>query len=495
MAPNRRVKTGRKTGAGAGSGSAQKWTSPRQRTGAEGRERRTKAADEAGSTPRPIREDLVRALSLEAYGAIRDEGRVADRTLDFLLRRETRLYASERRAVAEAVYGLLRSELRLEALLEDALGPALRELAPSARRALFYEALRVQDRKIAPARALADGGFSTSLLQGLQACADPTPLLERLADDPARRLAVAEGLPLWMAELFLRELGPMEGPALAEAMNRRAPLTIRANALRTDREALRRRLAAEGVNASPTRLSPDALQVDGRLNLFHLPSFRDGLFEIQDEGSQLLARLLAPKPGWLVVDACAGAGGKTLALAAMMENKGRLIALDSDERRLASLAPRANRAGVHNWESHAIPADRIPKRLAGRLVGKADAVLIDAPCTGLGVLRRNPDARFRLDEGSVAQFAALQREILIRYAALAKPGGRIVYATCSISREENEEVVEAILADHPEFEIVAPEETLGAELARGVGGGRYLRLMPHVHGTDGFFAALLRRRS
>ncbi|AKU90606.1 RsmB/NOP family class I SAM-dependent RNA methyltransferase [Vulgatibacter incomptus] len=437
----------------------------------------------------------MRALVLEAYGAIRDEGRVADRTLDYLLRREKRLYANERRAVAEAVYGLLRAEGRLTYLLEESLGDELRALSSAAKRALFYEALRVQERRIPPARALAEGGLSAALLPGLVACAAPGELLSRLSEDPAKRLAVAESLPPWMAELFLRELDEEGAFALARSMNERAPLTIRMNGLRTDRETLIARLASEGVEAKATSWSPDGLHVDGRQNLFRLRSFEEGLFEIQDEGSQVLARLLDPHPGWLVVDSCAGAGGKTLALAASMKNRGRLVALDTDERRLGMLGPRARRAGVHNWESHVVPADGLPTPLAEKLGDRADAVLIDAPCTGLGVLRRNPDARFRLDEGSVQRFAGIQKELLARYAALAKPGGRIVYATCSIATEENEGVVETVLAEHPELELMPPATTLGEELAERLGARRYLKLLPHVHGTDGFFAALLRRRA
>lgn len=445
---------------------------------------------------RPIREDLVRALALEAYAAIRDEGRVADRTLDFLLRRERRLYSRERRAVAEAVFGMLRSEGRIDWLLERGLGSErLGRLGRPARQALHYEAWRVLERGIPPARALAEGGLSEALLPGLLACAEPGPHLAALHDDPVRRLAVEESLPLWIARLFLGQLGEADAFALARAMNERAPLTLRANRLKTTRDGLIEALAAEGVEARPTPFSPDGVAVESRQNLFQLRAFREGLFEIQDEGSQLLARLLDPRPGWRVVDACAGAGGKTLALAASMKNRGRILALDTDERRLEKLAPRARRAGVHNWEARRVPEDRLPPEVAAGWGGRADAVLIDAPCSGLGVLRRNPDARFRLDEGSVERFATLQRELLVRYAALARPGGRIVYATCSVAREEDEEVVEAVLADHPELELVSPAETLGADLADRLGATRYLRLFPHVHGTDGFFAALLRRRA
>jgi 16S rRNA (cytosine967-C5)-methyltransferase len=194
-----------------------------------------------------------------------------------------------------------------------------------------------------------------------------------------------------------------------------------------------------------------------------------------------------------VVDACAGAGGKTLALGAAMENRGRLLAFDTDERRLEKLGARARRAGLHLWESHAVPGDGRSK-VELRHAGKADAVLVDAPCTGLGVLRRNPDARFRLKQGAPEEFSALQRRILCRYADLAKPGGRIVYATCSVARQENEDVIEAVLAQRADLRLLPPSTTLGEELAQGLGASRYLKLLPHVHGSDGFFAALLEKR-
>lgn len=442
---------------------------------------------------RPLREDLVRALVLEAYARIRDEGKVADRTLDALLRREARLYALERRAVADAVYGMLRLEARLEVILAEALGPTFAALSPAARHALLYQAHRVLAGRVPPAKALAEGGLSQGLLPGLLACANTAPGAAAAAG-PAGALAVETALPAWLAERFVADLGADAASALARAMNERAPLTLRANRVKTTREALLARLAEEGVVAKPTPYAPDGLAVETRQNLFRLRSFQDGLFEIQDEGSQLLALLLDPHPGWVVVDACAGAGGKTLALAGPMKNRGRIVALDTDERRLGELPKRAKRAGVHNWESHLVPAEGVPAELAAKLAGKADAVLVDAPCSGTGVLRRNPDTRFRLKPDDVERFSSLQKELLARYAALAKPGGRLVYATCSVLHAEDEDVVEAVLGEHPELELLPPATTLGEELAGKLGAERYLRLLPHRHGTDGFFAALLRRK-
>jgi 16S rRNA (cytosine967-C5)-methyltransferase len=268
---------------------------------------------------------------------------------------------------------------------------------------------------------------------------------------------------------------------------------VRANLLQGDRDDLRSRLAVEGVGAEPTRHSPWGLVLDGRENAFGLRAFKEGRFEIQDEGSQLIALACGARPGFVVVDACAGAGGKSLALAAEMRNKGSLHALDSDEDRLGEARRRARRAGVHNLRARVIAAGDEAEAQLRDLAGKADVVLVDAPCSGLGTLRRKPDARWRLAEGDPERFAAIQRTLVRRFAALLRPGGRFVYATCSIGRTENDEV-----ADFAEREVglrpapLAP--LLGVERARALGAGESrLQLYPHRQGTDGFFVAVFDR--
>src|SRR5512138_3474617 len=214
--------------------------------------------------------------------------------------------------------------------------------------------------------------------------------------DPVERLALEASLPRWIAERFARELGLEEARALATSMNERAPLTVRANLLMGDRDDLRSRLAAEGMQSEPTRFSPWGLVLDGHQNAFSLPSFRDGRFEIQDEGSQLISLACAARPGWIVVDACAGAGGKALALAMEMRNKGSLHAVDTDAGRLDDARRRARRAHVHNLRARLIASGPEAATQLEDLAGKADLVLVDAPCSGLGTLRRKPDARWRL---------------------------------------------------------------------------------------------------
>ncbi len=425
---------------------------------------------------RPLRPDLVDAAVLEVYGLVREQAWLADRALERVLRREKRLYAGERRGVAEAVYGMLRWEGQLRWLAGDRSAISLPARAGRAAVDLstLYALWLARSGSTPPEAVAKRLGVSPKVIGSALGQADA-----RMAElaDPVLRLAVQSSLPAWIAERFVSELGEEEARALTRTLNERAPLTVRANLLRTTREALRDRLEGqEGVGARATRHSPWGLVLDGHENAFQLASFQEGLFEIQDEGSQLLALAVGARPGWMVADACAGAGGKSLALAAEMHGKGSLHALDIDGDRLEEAKRRARRAGVHN------------------LRFRCERVLVDAPCSGLGTLRRKPDARWRLAPEDPARFAALQKELVVRFAKLLAPGGRLVYATCAIGRAENEEVAEHLRAVSPEFAPVSMAEALGAELAGVLGAVDHtLHLLPHRHGTDGFFAAAFRR--
>jgi 16S rRNA (cytosine967-C5)-methyltransferase len=427
---------------------------------------------------RPNRNDLVDAVVLEVHGLVRDQGWLADRALERALRRERGLWSAERRAIAEAVYGLVRYQGQLDAILGG--HPTL---------ALRYAAFLVRFGRVKPAEAARRLGVAAAALAPIEG-ADAR--IAQIAD-PLDRLSVEASLPRWIAARFVRELGAEEGRALALAMNVRAPLTVRTNALLGTRDALRARLAEDGTEAEPTRFSPWGLVLDGRENAFALRAFQEGRFEIQDEGSQLIALSCAARPGWTVVDACAGAGGKSLALAAEMRNKGSLHALDVDAERLDEARRRARRAGVHNLRARAIAAGPEAEGQLADLAGKADLVLVDAPCSGLGTLRRKPDARWRLAEGDPERFAATQRALVARFAPLLRPGGRLVYATCSVGRAENDDVAdfagrEVGLRPAPLAPLLGEERAsaLGAEESR-------LHLYPHRHGTDGFFLAAFER--
>ncbi|OLE64428.1 MAG: hypothetical protein AUG04_00480 [Deltaproteobacteria bacterium 13_1_20CM_2_69_21] len=435
-----------------------------------------------------VRAQLVRTAVLEIYEEVRREGARADQALQSVLRREKLLRSVERRAVSDAVYGLLRLQGRVDHLLQRALGTrklALEKLATPTQHLLRYAAYLVVGERQSPRSAAGLAGPEVAAWQwALELVAAPGDL--GAPDDPLDALAAETSLPRWLAKLWSEQLGPAETGALAAALNQRAPLTVRANLLKNTRDELLATLRAEGLRVEPTGLSPWGVTFSGRTNVFALRSFKAGLFEVQDEGSQLIALACEARPGQLVVDACAGAGGKTLALASEMRNKGRLVACDRDGRRLDELRPRARRAGVHNWEARAVP-ESSDARL-GELSEMADVVLVDAPCSGLGAIRRNPDARWRLDEAEVDSFPPRQREILDRYARLVRPSGRLVYATCSINRRENEDVRSAFLAAHPDFE---PAPVLPQSVGLGV--GSEVQLLPHRQGTDGFYIAAMRR--
>ncbi len=314
-------------------------------------------------------------------------------------------------------------------------------------------------------------------------------ILEKFAGHTLEHPNMPEAVKYEIPDWILPRLKALYGPALeAEmaAMNQTAPLDLRINALKTTREAALLALGREGLQARPTQFSPWGLRLANRQSVTQGKAFQDGLVEIQDEGSQLIALLVDAHPGMRVADYCAGAGGKTLAIAMTMDNKGHIVACDTSAPRLEGAIKRLRRAGVHNAEQHLLgePGDKWTKRQAG----KFDRVLVDAPCTGTGTWRRNPDARTRLTETDLKELVAKQAMILDQAQKLTKPGGKLVYATCSLLNDENEAQVEAFLARYPMFkqvEVEAPEALRG----------KYLRLTPRVHGTDGFFAAVMVRDS
>ena len=382
------------------------------------------------------------------------DGAAAERVLDRFLRAHRELDRGGRRAVAEALFGvgLWRRRLRWHA------GPTASPLA------LLAALLRDLAGRDDAARLV---GLDDSLPPPRGA---PAPLADRWS------------LPDWLGEALVAAVGPAEAPALAEALCLPAPVALRANAARGTREALAGRLRAEGIKTRPGLLAPHALLVESeRPNLFGAASWRDGRFEVQDEGSQLLGALVGARPGEEVLDLCAGAGGKTLALAADVAPGGRVHATDPDGDRLRRLSDRAARAGTDDVSIHG----------AAPPVGlRVDRALVDAPCSELGTLRRGPDVRWRLDPAAFAALPALQLALCEVAAARVRPGGRLVYATCTFRREEDEEVALALEARHPELERIRPEAPPSCVTEEG-----FLRTWPHRHGCDAFFAAAWRRRT
>jgi 16S rRNA (cytosine967-C5)-methyltransferase len=280
--------------------------------------------------------------------------------------------------------------------------------------------------------------------------------------------------------------------ALGRSLQQPAPLDLRVNTLKAPREGVLDRLDHDEIGAEATRYSPIGVRLKEKPALNQHPMFLDGAVEVQDEGSQLLGMLMEPRRGEMVVDFCAGAGGKTLQMGAAMGSSGRLYAFDVSDKRLANLTPRLKRSGLSNVFPQRIASENDAK--VKRLRGKIDRVLVDAPCTGLGTLRRNPDLKSRQTVDSIAELNAKQRSILAAAASLVKPGGRLVYGTCSLLAEENEDIVTEFLAAHPDFALLPAGEVLKRQGAEVAGMGEYLRLQPHVHDTDGFFAAVMERR-
>ncbi|HUD32127.1 RsmB/NOP family class I SAM-dependent RNA methyltransferase [Variovorax sp. PvP013] len=306
-------------------------------------------------------------------------------------------------------------------------------------------------------------------------------------------------LPEWLVKPLKAQLGDEFWP-LVGSLQQSAPLDLRVNTLHDKRADVQKELSLAGIKAVATPFSPWGLRIDGKPALTKLDAFARGAVEVQDEGSQLLALLLDAKRGEMVVDFCAGAGGKTLAIGATMRNTGRLYAFDTSAHRLDALKPRLARSKLSNVHPAAIAHER-DERIK-RLAGKIDRVLVDAPCSGLGTLRRNPDLKWRQSQKSVDELTAKQTAILQSAARLVKSGGRLVYATCSVLPEENEAIAEAFGAANPDFVLQEAGDLLeglkvedaGRLCAGGEDGRRYLRLWPHRHATDGFFAAVWNRK-
>lgn len=410
-------------------------------------------------------------------------GRPADRIMENWARSNRYAGSKDRAAISNLVYTVLRRRAELSAATgqEEA-------------RLLAFAALALVEGEGVPAAALADGSRHA-----------PAPLTEKeravldAASLPGPDAApwVRLNYPEWLHPEFEEAFG---GPLEREmaALMDRAPTDLRVNTLKANREAALAALEEAGLSAEPCPWSPWGLRLTSRGNLPGLTVYRDGVIEIQDEGSQLACLLAAAKPGEQVVDLCAGGGGKSLALAAMMGNRGQIYACDTDGRRLAPLEPRAQRAGIRNLQTRTLGPFRPGEADTGfaGLEARMDCVLVDAPCSGTGAWRRSPDARWRLDPGTLEGYRAAQAEVLARAAALVRPGGRIVYVTCSLLPSENERQVEAFLAAHPDFKSVPWKAEWPEELAPPPAmAGDWFRLSPASTGTDGFFVTILRREA
>ncbi|MDI9331818.1 MAG: RsmB/NOP family class I SAM-dependent RNA methyltransferase [Alphaproteobacteria bacterium] len=392
-------------------------------------------------------------------------------------------YGSRDRAVlAETLYHVLRHKLRFEHFAPSGSGPRERRLAILG----FAQHLTDQRPQDPGATDFLKSALTEQEKSWLDACLaiEPGALLDR------HRYS----LPDWLADILRTQCAdPADFQALAAGLLQTAPVDLRVNALSGRREDVQQELKLLGIDSQLTPYSPWGLRLNGKPALTRTDAFARGAIEVQDEGSQLLALLVEARRGEMVVDFCAGAGGKTLALGAQMRSTGRLYALDTSAHRLDALKPRLARSQLSNVHPSVIAHERDER--VKRLSGKIDRVLVDAPCSGLGTLRRNPDLKWRQNPSAVAEMQARQMAILTSAARLLKPGGRLVYATCSLLPQENEEVVSAFDAAHPGWQPLQAAEILRAQKIGQAddlctGSGRFLRLWPHRHATDGFFASI-----
>jgi 16S rRNA (cytosine967-C5)-methyltransferase len=431
----------------------------------------------------------------ELLQQVRSSERPADSIIDIFFRSHKYLGSHDRRFIAEATYGTLRHLRKCEHLLLNALGSHTEGIIPEDGFLLLLTTylIALDDRRtkvtVEDLQPILKSVKLKSHLAGILEAMDPSQMLPE--GDAAEPIALKYSFPDWMIERFIKQYGETETEALCRSLNEQAPVTLRVNELKSSVETCQKALKAEGIDTLTTDLSPIGLHLTKRTNVFQLQAFRDGLFEVQDEGSQLLPLLIDPKPTAKVLDACAGAGGKTLELAALMKNRGEVMATDVHGSRLEELRKRTRRAGVSNVRIQQV--EDIGD-LAGKHAAHFDLVLVDAPCSGIGTLRRNPGMKWMVTEETVKEVSEKQFHILSSSASLVREGGMLAYATCTLFREENEEVVERFLQSHPEFSLPAsPPRSMRFDATKHFD-GKYVRFFPHREGTDGFFVAVLKKQ-
>ena len=395
----------------------------------------------------------------------------ADAVVSRFFRDNRNLGPRERATLSETVFKVLRQKLLFEHMARSGSGAKERRLAILG---------------FAGPRDFVKSALNDTEKKWLDMCDSIQP-----ADLMSQHI---HNLPDWLARPLKEQLGDEFGD-LAESLQQPGTLDLRVNDLNEKRSEVQKELTAAGIACEPTPYSPWGLRLQGKPSLAKVKAFERGAVEVQDEGSQLLALLLDAHRGEMVVDFCAGAGGKTLAIGAAMRNTGRLYAMDTSAHRLDALKPRLARSQLSNVHPAAIAHERDDR--VKRLAGKIDRVLVDAPCSGLGTLRRNPDLKWRQKPEGIAEVAATQTAILESAARLLKSGGRLVYATCSMLPQENEDIANAFSAAHPDFvqlPVLDELARLKVPNGRNLCHGNFLRLWPHRHGTDGFFAAIWVRK-
>jgi 16S rRNA (cytosine967-C5)-methyltransferase len=394
----------------------------------------------------------------------------ADAVLREFFRDHHEIGSHDRAFVAETVYSVLRHKRLLEAIVPDC----------TPHRLVIASLIKLQGLSIGALDPVLSDHDRDWVVQMKRADVEQLPMPVRLS------------LPDWIWERLVAQYGQAGATELGRSLLVQAPLDLRVNTLLMPREDVLKELAGRGIEATATSYSPVGIRLKGKPAINRDPLYLRGAIEVQDEGSQLLGFLVAPKRREMVVDFCAGAGGKTLLMGALMQSQGRLYAFDVSEKRLNGLKPRLKRSGLSNVHPQAIGSENDPR--IKRLAGKIDRVLVDSPCSGLGTLRRNPDMKWRQTPQWITELVAKQRSILSASAQLLKPGGRLVYATCSLLKEENEDIVSAFLDQHRDFRLMESQAILDDQKI-ALQSGQYLRVTPPKHGCDGFFGAVLQRES
>lgn len=454
--------------------------------------------------PDPRSSESARALAIEVLRRVDAEDAYADLALGGALSKSS-LDARDRAFATDLVYGTLRWRGRIDHLLSERAKRGITRLPPDARAALRAGAYQILFSRSTPERAAVDE--TVKLIRGLgheKLTGFVNALLRRLArersslqypdreKDPVAHAVAFHAHPAWLVKLIFERLGEAEGVRLLEANNVIPPLVLRVNAGRTTPEKLKDRFQEAGLKAAPGRFAPGALVLAARAPVGNLPGFSEGLFAIQDEASQLMGCLVDAQPGEQVLDLCAAPGGKTAHLAEVVGPGGRVVALDIHAGRLGLVGDLCRRLGLANVEIVLGDARKPPPQVAR---GGFDRVLVDAPCTGLGVIRRNPDARWRVKPDGAGRLARLQSEILARARTLVRPGGVLVYSVCTFTREETDGVMSSLLASSPELMVELPRKVLGQAGEEVLACERdRVRTWPHRHGIDGFYAARMRRK-
>lgn len=430
----------------------------------------------------------------ELLGLILKSNRPADSLMDVFFRSHKYLGSHDRRFIAETTYGTLRHLRRCELILVSALVGFEEVLFDADRTLLLIIAYLSFQGKM-------QGGHLESVsakLKSMQLKEQMSQLIPNLSRTVAvpmnsivQRIGTEYSFPDWMVQRFVEQYGEDETQNICSSLNEQAPLSLRVNTLKASVEQCQESLRREGVETLKTSLSPFGLNIVRRMNVFSLQAFQDGWFEVQDEGSQLLPLFIDPKPNAKVLDPCAGAGGKTLEFAALMKNRGEIFATDVNGFRLEELRKRAKRAGAQNIRVQEIQSI---ENLANRYNAFFDIVFIDAPCSGLGTIRRNPGLKWIVTEQTVHEVSEKQKAILHSSATLVKPGGKLVYATCTMLKQENEDVVEKFFIQHPEFIVANSNRIKDKWCVEATAESSFLKLLPHINGTDGFFCAVLEKQ-